>query len=200
MPETLSIVRRARNVLGLTQAEFAEMFGVDDGTVSRWEREKLRPHPHQLQRIRGIASLESERLRASPVLKYTAPMHDLKRALIVSEGLERAAREVGTTAQAVCRDVLDAARYSKTHYGVSGVHALEIIEQDPRWAAGSIAYAKAHFVALYFGAQWAHGLISPIPEKNEALVEFRKDATQGTRGFWVELVTLEGLMPKAWRA
>jgi transcriptional regulator with XRE-family HTH domain len=200
MPETASLVRRARDVLCLTQAELAEMLDVDDGTVSRWERGKLRPHPHQLKRIRGIAALDSERLRASPVLKYTAPMLELKHALVMSEGLERTASEAGTTAQAVFRDVLNAARYSKTHYSVSGVRALEIIEQDPRWAAGSIAYARAHFVALYFGAQWAHGLVSPIPEKNEAVVEFRKDGTQGTRGFWVELVTLDSMMPKAWRA
>jgi transcriptional regulator with XRE-family HTH domain len=199
MPETASLVRRARNIVGLTQAEFAEMLHVNEGTVSRWERGKLRPHPHQLLRIRGIASLESERFVMSPVLKYTAPLYDLKRALIVSEGLERAAREAGTTVQTVLHDVLDAARYSKTHYGVSGARALEIIEQDPRWATGTIAYAKAHFVALHFGAQWAHGLVSPIPEKNEAVVEFRMDATQGTHGFWVELVTLDSLRLKALR-
>src|SRR5262249_16735143 len=102
----------------------------------------------------------------------------------------RAAREVGTTAQAVFRDALNAARYSKTHYSVSGVRALEMVEQDPRWAAGSIAYVKMHFVAIYFGGQWAHGMVSPIPEKNEAVVEFRKDAEQGARGFWVELISI----------
>jgi transcriptional regulator with XRE-family HTH domain len=196
LPATPFLVRRARYVLGLTQSEFAEMFDVDAGTVSRWERGKLRPRPHLLKRISGIAALNSERLRASPVLKYTAPLNNLKHPLAMSEGLERAAREVGTTAQAVFRDVLNAPRYSETQYSTSGVRALEIIEQDPRWAAGSIAYAKAHFVALYFGGQWAHGLVSPIPEKNEAVVEFRQDAAQGTDGFWVELVSIESLMPK----
>ncbi len=37
------LARRARLVLGQTQSQFAEQFEVDDGTVSRWERGKLRP-------------------------------------------------------------------------------------------------------------------------------------------------------------
>ena len=39
------LVRRARLALGQTQSQFAEQFEVDDGTVSRWERGKLRPSP-----------------------------------------------------------------------------------------------------------------------------------------------------------
>ena len=39
------LVRPARLALGQTQSQFAEQFEVDDGTVSRWERGKLRPSP-----------------------------------------------------------------------------------------------------------------------------------------------------------
>ena len=66
------VVRRARLLMGMTQAEFAGLFGVDDGTVSRWERGKLHPASKVWRRIRNITlkedSLRDEALvRASPV-------------------------------------------------------------------------------------------------------------------------------------
>ena len=48
------LVRRARLVLGQTQSQFAEQFEVDDGTVSRWERGKLRPSPAIIAQLREI--------------------------------------------------------------------------------------------------------------------------------------------------
>ena len=48
------LARRARLVLGQTQSQFAEQFEVDDGTVSRWERGKLRPSRAIIAKLREI--------------------------------------------------------------------------------------------------------------------------------------------------
>ena len=52
------VARRARLLMGMTQAEFAELFEVDDGTDSRWEQGKLRPAPKVWRRIRNITLKE----------------------------------------------------------------------------------------------------------------------------------------------
>jgi len=72
------LVRRARLVLGQTQTQFAEQFEVDDGTVSRWERGKLRPSPAIVAQLRETVLRMSfvagkELIRASPILKLVAP-------------------------------------------------------------------------------------------------------------------------------
>jgi transcriptional regulator with XRE-family HTH domain len=89
------LVRRARLLLGETQMQFAERFGVEDGTVSRWERWKLRPHPQALKQMRKIVIREGSFLsdaliRASHLAKIVTPINDLTRALVVSEGVKDA--------------------------------------------------------------------------------------------------------------
>ena len=56
------VVRRARLLIGMTQAEFAVLFEVDDGTVSRWKKGKLHPAPKVWKRIRDI-TLKEDSLR-----------------------------------------------------------------------------------------------------------------------------------------
>jgi hypothetical protein len=60
------VVRRARLLMGMTQAEFAELFEVDDGTVSRCERGKLQPAPKVWKRNREI-TLKEDSLRDEAV-------------------------------------------------------------------------------------------------------------------------------------
>ncbi len=84
--------RRARLVMGMTQSEFAELFEVDDGTVSRWERGKLHPAPKVWKAIRKIAlnsSFGDELVEASPVCKYVVRMHDLTSLLCFPEAPRR---------------------------------------------------------------------------------------------------------------
>jgi transcriptional regulator with XRE-family HTH domain len=66
------LVRRARLLMGMTQEAFCKEFDVDPGTVSRWERGKLKPAPHVWKRIREIAlhvggPLSDEVITASPL-------------------------------------------------------------------------------------------------------------------------------------
>jgi transcriptional regulator with XRE-family HTH domain len=42
-------------VLGLTQAQLAELTGVSQGTVSRWEQGKLEPTRDELSKMRDAA-------------------------------------------------------------------------------------------------------------------------------------------------
>jgi transcriptional regulator with XRE-family HTH domain len=42
-------------VLGLTQAQLAELTGVSQGTVSRWEQGKLEPTRDELRKMREAA-------------------------------------------------------------------------------------------------------------------------------------------------
>ncbi len=44
-------VKKLRERLILDQQEFADVMGVDKGTVSRWEREKQRPKAVHLRRM-----------------------------------------------------------------------------------------------------------------------------------------------------
>lgn len=41
-------ISNLRNRLGLSQAQFGNLFGVHPMTVSKWERELLKPTPYQI--------------------------------------------------------------------------------------------------------------------------------------------------------
>jgi transcriptional regulator with XRE-family HTH domain len=136
------LVRRARLLLGETQMQFAERFGVEDGTVSRWERGKLRPHPQALKQMRKIVIREGSFLsdaliRASHLAKIVTPMNDLTRALVVSEGVKDALKQAGVSHESLSSAIVDPkeARTSP-HYKESAVRALELIQADPRWLKG----------------------------------------------------------------
>ena len=96
------LVRRTRLVLGQTQSQFAEQFEVDDGTVSRWERGKLRPSPAIIAHLREIVLRSSfvagkELIRASPILKFVSPIDDLKHPCVISKGIRAALKRAGST-------------------------------------------------------------------------------------------------------
>jgi transcriptional regulator with XRE-family HTH domain len=192
------LVRRARLLLGETQMQFAERFGVEDGTVSRWERGKLRPHPQALKQIRGIAVREgsflSEALiRASHVAKIVAPMDDLTRALVVSEGVKDALKQAGVSYESLGSAIADPkeARTSP-HYEASAVRALELIQADPRWLKGEIVYAEAHCLSLRVG-EWIHMMVAPLPDRCAALIEAAPSRRGPEEGFWVHLVEAEDI-------
>jgi transcriptional regulator with XRE-family HTH domain len=187
--------------MGMTQGEFAEMFDVDEGTVSRWERGRLHPSPSAWRRMRQIAvssaSVTSDvMVKASPVCKYVVPMNDLVHPSTISRGLEEALKRMGISSQELFNGgtLEDRARRAP-NYSISGYHALEIIQADKRWTAGAILFAEAHCVSVTLGDVWANMLLAPIPDREEAIMEFVMDAREEheREGFWVRLITTEDL-------
>jgi DNA-binding transcriptional regulator YiaG len=56
--DTAATISKKRHSLGLTQAEFAELIGVDTSTIWRWENGRVAP---QVAVLRYIESLEVPR-------------------------------------------------------------------------------------------------------------------------------------------
>jgi transcriptional regulator with XRE-family HTH domain len=190
------LTRRARLLLGMTQAQFAEIFGVDVTTVSRWEHGKLRPHPDAWKRIRQIAGATYDLVRASPVAKYVVRKNDLLHPSLISKGLERILKVYGINAKEVfLGDNLRERAHRSAQYPVSGMHALEMIQADPRWRDGSAVYAEAHCVSVLFGHTWCILLAAPLPDGDEAILEWGAGTSDdpANEGFWLRFVTAEEL-------
>jgi len=88
------LVRRARLLQGETQSEFADHFGVETSTVSRWERGFVKPRPRALAKIIEIATKtgpfrSEDVIIASPLIKFVAPLNDLTTPLMASTGFAR---------------------------------------------------------------------------------------------------------------
>ena len=61
--ELAARIQALREGLGMTQAKFAEVLIVSQGTVSRWEKGKHAPSEHLLGKIAGLAGMNSAELR-----------------------------------------------------------------------------------------------------------------------------------------
>jgi transcriptional regulator with XRE-family HTH domain len=186
------LVRRARLVLGQTQTQFAEQFEVDDGTVSRWERGKLRPSPAIVAQLRETVLRLSfvagkELIRASPILKFVSPIDDLKHPCVISKGIRLALKRAGIPDHDLSTpmEVQEGASPE-----ISGAHALDMIQADPAWVNKRAAYAEAHCVAPRLGT-WVDAMMIPLPDEPLALIEFTPSPPQG--GFWVHVVRFEDI-------
>ena len=96
------MTRRARLIRGETQDEFAEHMGVDQATISRWERSRGHPTPAKLAEIHKIItraepSYNPEYILASPTIKYVCKLDDFSKPLLLSKGL---LEELGVTLNA----------------------------------------------------------------------------------------------------
>ena len=187
------LVRRARLVLGQTQTQFAEQFEVDDGTVSRWERGKLRPSPAIVAQIREVVVRSGfvagkELIRASPILKCVSPINDLKHPCVVSKGIRMALKRAGIPDHDL------SARIKEVQVGasaeLSGAHALDTIQADPAWVSRRAVYAEAHCFAVLLGV-WVDAMVIPLPDEPLALIEFMHSSPNG--GFWVRVVRFEDI-------
>ncbi len=133
-------VRRARLLLGMTQSEFAGLYGVDEVTVSRWERGLAHPNPEIWARLRDLtlkasSSLDEDLVKASPIYKYLADMKDLTHPIVASKGIIEALKAVGVMRpEDKPLDIAELAHKSP-NYEVTGVRALEIIQADPSGSA-----------------------------------------------------------------
>jgi DNA-binding XRE family transcriptional regulator len=187
------LVRRARLVLGQTQTQFAEQFEVDDGTVSRWERGKLRPSPAIVAQIREVVVRSGfvagkELIRASPILKCVSPIDDLKHPCVVSKGIRMALKRAGISDHDLSAHIKEVQVGASAE--LSGAHALDNIQADPAWVSRRAVYAEAHCFAVLLGV-WADAMVIPLPDEPLALLEFMHSAPQG--GFWVRVVRFEDL-------
>ena len=191
------IVRRARLLLGMTVAEFAGLYGVDEATVAQWERGLAHPSPQVWARIRSItlsasSLLDEELVRASPVYKFLVDMEDLTKPIVASKGIIEAIKAVGALEiENRPFDLAEEARKSPC-YEVSGPRALEILQADPGWGGGDIVYAEAHCMALPLGV-WVDATIAPLPDRLAALIEFTPSRRGAEGGFWVRLVQLKDM-------
>ena len=191
------VVRRARLLMGMTQAEFAELFEVDDGTVSRWERGKLHPAPKVWKRIRDITlkqdSLRDEALvKASPVYKYLVDIKRLTKPIVASRGISDAIERVGALKVKDLPFVANFA-HNSPQYKVSGTRALEIIRANPDWLRGDIVYAEVHCISPALGGVWVDAMIAPSPDRSATLIEFAASPRGAGEGFRVQLIRLQDM-------
>jgi len=161
------IVRRARLLLGMTGAEFAGPCGVDEVTVSQWERGLAYPAPQVWARIPSItlsasSVLDEELVRASPLYKFIVDMDDLTKPIVASKGIIEALEAVGASEAVGALEGKSAfGEYARKNpcYEVSGARALEILQADPGWRGGDVVYAEAHCMVLPLGI-WVNAMIN----------------------------------------
>jgi transcriptional regulator with XRE-family HTH domain len=190
MPQNIAfLVRRARFLLDMTQSQFAEMFEVDTETVSRWERGKIVPSTEAYAHIRDInIGVLDEATKASPVLKYLAYQSALTHPVAVSEGFRQAIRQLGVSDRDLGYHVKQVLPADPHELGC--LHALELIQRDPKWRKHKPAYVELHCMSAHFG--WLQALVVPILYHSLVLVEFARSSQVG---FWVHFVFPEDLTP-----
>ena len=95
-----SVIRVIRKRLGITQAVLAERLGVDQGTVSRWERDIERPRPAAHARLSALLERDEEKRHFNRCLATVR--HDLRPSSLLDPKLRLS--EVSLSGQRVFRD------------------------------------------------------------------------------------------------
>jgi hypothetical protein len=180
--------------MGMTQSEFAEMMGVEDATVSRWERGKLCPSPKLWARIREIALRSAtphsdELIQVSHAYKFVVRMNDLTNPTVVSQGVAEALAKVGLKPAELTGPWWSEAAHASPHYDISAVRALTIIETDNGWLSGEIAYAEAHAFSTSLGL-WLNLMVAPLPDRYSALIEAVQAIRGEEGGFWTRIIPI----------
>lgn len=189
--------RRARLLQGMTQAQFAEEFEVDDGTVSRWERGRLHPSPQVWARINEIIARKGVvtgdvGIKASPTYKFLMPMGNLHNPMALSKGTIAALARMGIPYEDMASEQMFAEQAKASpDFEVSAYHALDLIEASPGWITGEVLYAEAHCIATRMNL-WVDMMVSPIPERYSALIEAVPSYCGSAGSFWVNLVFVNG--------
>ena len=162
------MVRRARLIRGETQAEFAVYMGVDQASVSRWERERGEPSPAHLGEIRKIIataepSYSAAYISKSPSFKYVCRLNDFSKPLLLSKGL---LKEIGVTLEEVLED-------PHAFWTDDDQRVNDTVQDDPRWLKGEIAFIetihKAHIE--HHSNNWWHTIGAPLAEAHAMLWE-----------------------------
>ncbi len=177
--------RRARLIMGYTQQLFAEEMDVDPATVSRWECSKLTPSPSVLSRIREISrraepAHSDAYILSSPTMKYLCKLDDFSVPILLSKGLLEA---IGVTLEEVLKDP-DRLWSADS----DGQRVNDIVQADPRWLRGEIAFFETiHKAAIPGETRWWRSIGAPIAESGAMLWEGVLDANPNE--FWIKLTT-----------
>jgi transcriptional regulator with XRE-family HTH domain len=181
------LVRRARLLMDMTQEDFAEEFEVDPATVSSWEHGKLHPAPSVWKRIREIGlhtsgPLADDVIRASLLFKRVASMEDLRTSVVVSRGIFE---EYHISPNEIA-EIDDLVTVSPSHplYNVSTSRLCDMIQADSQWLTGGVIYVEAHTFSIAL-EKWIDVTVTPLPDKDAALMEFALSRKGCDRGFRV---------------
>lgn len=135
-------IRRLRKAVGgETQAQFAERFGVDQSTVSKWESDKQEPEPKHWDIIASME--EGEGAAHGNVEPARQPLFTLVPLRgYVGAGAEVYAIDRGSS--------LDAVQYVKAPKGFGAVEALEVRgdSMSPAYNEGDTIFLSERHVAL----------------------------------------------------
>jgi hypothetical protein len=185
------LVRRARLLLGEKKEEFGKRFGVDEVTVSRWEKGKACPSPKNWSWIRGSLSRSSnllaEAVRASPTYKCVVSLDDLTSPTVISKGMEDALAKIGIERKDLTGPFLAILARSSRQYEISGIKALSMVQSNQSWIRGEVIYAEAHCYSPAFKT-WLDCIMAPLPGEHAALIEAVPSSRGEKGGFWVRFV------------
>jgi transcriptional regulator with XRE-family HTH domain len=173
--------RRARLILGETQAQFADHMRVDTSTVSRWERDKGEPSAPLVSYIRNIIQKAEpchsrNYIEHAPTLKVVVDADDFSKTVIASRGLLQI---TGTTFDELIDD--------KQFWTEDDQKVNDIVHADTRWKQGAIAFVETTHKAS-FG--WVHTILAPLAETNCTLWE-GVTATEENLKFQVKLTAFD---------
>ena len=180
------MVRRARFIRGETQGQFAIHMGVDQATVSRWERSKGEPNSSNLVEIRRIVATAEPchsraYIEAAPTIKYMCQRDNFLKSLVISRGFAEAA---GFDPDEVIRNPES---YFKEGEGMGRLNTA--VQSDARWELGEIAFFEATLFAANLG-EWVRAIGAPLAETNAALIEAAPIGNPKVE-FWVKLTPFE---------
>jgi hypothetical protein len=182
----------------MKQEAFAEMFGVDVSTVSRWERGKLRPSAKALTRMREIvlrsqSILSEEAVEASHVYKYVLWVNHLTKPILLSKGITEALEKIGVSPSQVTTGKWNEYVHGDPKYSISVVHALETIQGNKGWLSGHVAYAEARCWSI-MTKRWVHVMVAPLPDERTAIMEAVEARDQQDHSTWVRVVPVHDLI------
>lgn len=151
-----TFVKRLRFLLGVTQAHFAENLGVDQGTVSRWERGLVTPELGIQRRLRDMMrtvqpAINARSIERMPVIAGIMHLADMgiisSISFVAAVAYQRSPAEMRELAMF---DLLS----ESTQELVTHLNAL------PDWRRGEIADFEATIQRI--DGRWARGIGTPI--------------------------------------
>jgi hypothetical protein len=185
------LIRRARLLLGEQEAAFATHFGVDEATVSGWEKGETRPSAKEWSWIHETvfrsSDIVSEAVRAALTYKCVVSLNDLTRPTLLSRGVEEALAKFGIAGKDLTGPFLANLVRSSPHYHISGLKALTTIQASQSWLLGEVVYAEAHCFSPLLRT-WLDCVIAPLPGRRAALIEAAHSSQGEKDGFWVRIV------------
>jgi len=151
-----TFVKRLRFALGVTQAHFAENLGVDQGTVSRWERGVVAPDLALQRRLRDMMRtvqpvISARAIEHMPVMACTMYLSDMAMVSSIS-AVAAAAYNRGPAEMREC-----------SMFNLLSESSRELVtclNATPQWRGGEFAAYEATIQRI--DGSWARGIGTPI--------------------------------------